>query len=71
MTMLTKYWVDLHGNFLKNYPGIEAKPREVYLAADVEGVLNEIRHYLQMHPCAKDGEACKDKQRLLARLEGK
>lgn len=36
---LTRYWVDLHGNFLEMFPGIEAKPRLVYLASNVDAHL--------------------------------
>lgn len=38
---LVKYWVDMHGNFLRQDPGAEAKPKAVYLAADVDALLDD------------------------------
>ena len=36
------YWVDLHGNFLEMFPGLEAKPKEVYKADEVRATYAEI-----------------------------
>lgn len=40
---MTKYWVDLHGNFLEMFPGLEASPRPVYLASDVDEAIAQAK----------------------------